>query len=442
MLTIGTVLRNRYRVEGLLGRGGMAHVYKAFDLRRKSNVALKVLRDDVAKDSDFVQRFSEEAQTLVQLHHPNIVPFYAFEQDGGYSFLVLDYVPGVTLHEYLLEKKGPLPLKEVTFILYQVGAALHYAHKEHVIHMDVKPANIMLRSDGRVLITDFGIARAAEHTTTIRAIIGTPSYMSPEQIKREKVDFRADIYSLGVVLFQMVTGQKPFTGEEPKAKGDDRIQKLYYAHVHLKPPRPRDINPRIPEGVEEIILRALEKKPNKRWPTVWSLIKKWEQVVGMSVVSTLPYLRDDTGYTTVQNGPDVPSISARTVKDILTRLGLSSAVFRPKTPQPQNIRQIVQGRLRFLSGPLAGHEIVLSQANILLGRSHICTIRVPDPYVSRKHLRFRYHDGQWFVQDQGSRGGTYVNGNRVQAARLFPGDMIQIGQTLMIFEVDTNSLDR
>ncbi len=437
MLNIGTILRNRYRIEGVLGQGGMAQVYKAFDLRRRATVALKVLRHDIAQDMDFVRRFGHEAQTLVQLYHPNIVPFYAFELDGEYAFLVLDYVPGISLHEYLQEESAPLPLKEVTLILYQVGAALHYAHGEHVIHLDIKPANIMLRNDGRVLITDFGIARAAEHTTATRAIVGTPSYMSPEQIKRERIDHRADIYSLGVVLFQITTGQKPFTGEESDAKGDTRVQRLYYAHLHLKPPRPKELNPDLSAQVERIILRALEKKPDKRWPTVWAMVKAWEKAVGIEAAAMLPFLNEDTGHTTVKNEPASPSFSPQTVKELLTRLGLRIS------PQPGNdssraANRILKGRLRFLSGPLAGHELEVSQPDVLIGRSHTCTIRVPDPYVSRTHLRLRYSEGAWFVQDQGSRSGTYVNGRQVQAGRLFPGDMIQIGQTIMVFDVESD----
>ena len=172
-----TVLRNRYRLEQFVDRGGMADVYVAFDTHRQTRVAVKLLRADLAEDPEFVQRFRREAEALSRLDHPHIVRFYSFEVQGADAFIVMDYVRGSTLRRQLREVDGPLPLEEVTAILQQVGSALQYAHNEGFVHRDVKPGNIMLRSDGEALLSDFGIARAVESVTMTQGPLGSPAYM-------------------------------------------------------------------------------------------------------------------------------------------------------------------------------------------------------------------------------------------------------------------------
>jgi len=179
----GSVLRDRYRLDELLGRGGMADVYLALDLHRQAHIAVKILREDLAEDPDFALRFEHEAEALAKLDHPNIVRFYSFEHDGELAFIVMDYVEGKTLKRRLRDLNGqPLPIAEITDILRNIGSALHYAHREGYIHRDVKAGNIMLREDGKTLLSDFGIARAAESMTMTLGPIGTLPYMSPEQI--------------------------------------------------------------------------------------------------------------------------------------------------------------------------------------------------------------------------------------------------------------------
>ena len=162
MLTVGDILKQRYRIDSFLGRGGMADVYLAFDLRRQTHLAIKVLREDLAEDPESVRRFQREGEALARLDHPFVVRFYAFEVDSPLAFIVMDYVPGSTLRRRLSDIRGPLPLEEVTQILRQVGAALQYAHNEGYIHRDVKPGNVMLREDGAALLSDFGIARGRD----------------------------------------------------------------------------------------------------------------------------------------------------------------------------------------------------------------------------------------------------------------------------------------
>ena len=275
-----TILRNNYRLERLLGRGGMADVYLAFDLRRQAHVALKVLREDLAEDPEFVRRFAREADALARLEHPNVVRFYSFERKGATAFIVMDYVPGTTLQRRLAEAEGPLPLEEVTAMLRRVGAALQFAHGEGYVHRDVKPGNVMLREDGNALLSDFGIARAAESATLTTMAMGTPAYMSPEQILGRELDRRTDIYSLGVVLYELTTGRRPFTGDEYGLTSSGTTTRLREAHLKLPPPDPRTFNPALPAGVAQVIVRALAKEPADRWPDVLSLLQASEGALG------------------------------------------------------------------------------------------------------------------------------------------------------------------
>jgi len=270
------VLRRRYRVEAHLGRGAMADVYLAFDLKRQVRVAVKVLREDLALSSEFLRRFRREAQALARLEHPHIVRFYSFEQHNHVAFIVMDYVRGVTLQRHLAEAKGPLALEAATRILHEVGSALQYAHKEGYIHRDIKAGNILIREDGTAFLSDFGIARAVVSATMTLFPAGTPAYMSPEQIVGQEIDHRADIYSLGVVLYEMVTGRRPFARQEERP---DAVNRLRYALLHLAPADPLTFNRSLTPEAGQVILRALSKAPSARWPDVNSMIRAWEGAV-------------------------------------------------------------------------------------------------------------------------------------------------------------------
>ena len=195
----GQILSGRYRIEEAIGRGGMAEVYKAWDSERNYHVAVKVLREDLAEDREFDHRFRREAQALARLAHRNIVRFYGFEREGYLAFIVMDFVEGTTLRRRIFDADGPLPVDEVLSIVEQVVSALHYAHAQGVLHRDVKPGNIMIQPDpltgtsGRVLLSDFGIAKAADAATMTTVMPGTPAYMSPEQCCSEPLDVRTDV---------------------------------------------------------------------------------------------------------------------------------------------------------------------------------------------------------------------------------------------------------
>ncbi len=276
----GKVLRDRYQVERLLGRGGMADVYLAFDSQRQTYVAIKLIREDLADDADFVRRFGREAAALARLDHPNVVRFYSTEQDGMLSFIVMDYVPGSTLQRRLAQAGGPLPLPEASSILHQVGPALHYAHTMGFIHRDIKPGNIMLREDGTALLSDFGAARIAESSTLATLTIGTPAYMSPEQILGRDLQPQSDLYSFGIVLYEMLTGRRPFTGDEGGLTGTGTLSRLREAHLRLDPPNPSQLNPAVPPALSDAVLKALAKDVGERWPNVLSLVNAWDAALG------------------------------------------------------------------------------------------------------------------------------------------------------------------
>jgi hypothetical protein len=281
------LLLGRYRLRQFLGGGGMADVYLAFDEKRQALVAIKILREDMAEDPYLLRGFRREAEALAKLDHPNIVRFYGFEQDGDTAFIVMDYVDGTTLRRKLKEQGGALPLKDVTAILRDVCAALNYGHLEGFAHRDLKPANVMLKRDGSAVIADFGISRPLASATMTAAITGTPAYMSPEQFEGAQPDARSDIYSLGVMLFELATGRRPFTGEEAELTGTDTPSRLQAAHLRLPPPDPRAINRSLPSAAAEVIGRALAKDPAGRWPDAVSLRRAWEAAVGATDKGTV-----------------------------------------------------------------------------------------------------------------------------------------------------------
>jgi serine/threonine protein kinase/DNA-binding CsgD family transcriptional regulator len=251
---IGRTLRNRYYVEAQLGDGSTAVVYRARDMRLERTVALKVLLPHV-KDTTR-RRFIQEARAIAQFSHPGIMAIYDADEDAGQSFLVVEYVEGETLAHYI-----GAPYATVVRLGAQVADALHYAHARDIIHRDIKPANVMVTRHGQVKIMDLGLAlaRDAKRVTADGMVIGTPAYLSPEQAQGLPLDHRTDIYSLGVVLYELLTGRLPFT--------TDDIAALMLQHVQAPPPPLRSIKPDIPEAVEAAIMQALEKQPDLRYST-------------------------------------------------------------------------------------------------------------------------------------------------------------------------------
>jgi len=262
---IGSALLHRFRVEEFLGKGGMAGVYKVRDEQRAAFLAMKVLHADLAEDKIFLRRFRREAQTLAKLQHPNIVRFYSLELSDDLVFLLLDFVDGITLRKEISRAKGPFSLKRVLEIMQPVCSALHYAHQSGIVHCDIKPANIMIHKNGTVLVSDFGIARMAESATSTMVGVGTPAYMAPELARGESPIPQTDIYALGIVLFEMLTGgDRPFIGESAKTTGSTS-EKIRWEQIYLQPPSPRKLNPSISLELEAVVLKCLNKKPEERY---------------------------------------------------------------------------------------------------------------------------------------------------------------------------------
>ena len=256
------LIEGRYRIERLLGKGGMGAVFLAHDLTLERDVAIKVLPPDVAQDDQIVRRFQQEAKTSAKLDHPNIIPIYRVESEGGLNYFVMKYVAGTSLED-LLEQKQPLPVPEIQRIMWEAACALGHAHQRGVVHRDVKPANIMFDHDGRAMLTDFGISKALQAATGFTAtgmIIGTPHYMAPEQAKGQTVDGRADEYSLGVVGYRMITGELPFAG--------DSVHTILYKHIFEEAPRAAARRADVPEPLSAAVARAMSKDPDHRYPTM------------------------------------------------------------------------------------------------------------------------------------------------------------------------------
>src|SRR5665213_2420465 len=251
----------RYQVTHLIARGGMAMVYRAQDTLLNRPVAIKTLYPELSADPQFVEGFRREAQAAANLSHPNIVPVFDWGEDNGTYFIVMEFVDGRALSS-ILRTAGPLHPDRAAEIAADVAGALAYAHRHGVVHRDVKPGNVLITEEGTIKVTDFGIARAVnteESLTQTGAVMGTATYFSPEQAEGMGVDSRSDIYSLGVVIFEMVTGRPPFLGDTPVAVASK--------HVREHPPAPREVNPGVPPDLEAIILKCLAKSPDHRYAT-------------------------------------------------------------------------------------------------------------------------------------------------------------------------------
>ncbi len=270
---IGKNISNRYRVDSLLGRGGMGDVYKVWDSQRGVFLAMKVLHADLAEDKVFLRRFAREAETLSALQHPHIVRFYGLEQEGRLTFMLMDYVEGTTLRGQIFDSSKPFTVEQVLQIVKPVCSALHYAHQMGRVHCDIKPANIMVKSNGDVLVADFGIARMMENSTTTTMVgAGTPAYMAPEQVLGKNPVPQTDIYALGIVLYEMLTGgERPFTGEQAQTDGSTS-EKVRWEQITLQPPSLRKYNPDISPQLEAVVSNCLQKKPEDRYADAFSLL--------------------------------------------------------------------------------------------------------------------------------------------------------------------------
>ncbi len=264
------LLGRRYRILSRVGEGGMAEVYRARDSVLNRIVAIKVLRPQFASDEEFVERFRREAQAAASLSHPNIVSIYDVGQDGDRYYIVMEYVSGRSLKD-LIREQGPLSPDRAAWIASQILAALDHAHKNNIVHRDIKPHNILVTPEGRVKVTDFGIARATSTSalTETGTIIGTVNYFSPEQARGEAAGVGSDIYSLGVVLYEMLTGRVPFRGDTPIA--------IALQHLQNTAIPPSELSPRVPRDLDRVVMKALEKDPSRRYQHARDMMRALER---------------------------------------------------------------------------------------------------------------------------------------------------------------------
>lgn len=325
---IGKLLDNRYELMDTIGVGGMAIVYKAYCHRLHRFVAVKILRRDLASGEEFRRRFHDEAQAVAMLSHPNIVSVYDVSRDDGLDYIVMELIDGITLKQYMKKKGQPLSWREALHYITQIMRALGHAHSRGIIHRDIKPQNIMVLRDGSVRVADFGIARvmsAAQNTLTQEAL-GSVHYISPEQARGSRIDERADIYSAGVVLYEMLTGRLPFEGDSPVS--------VAIQHINSIPLSPRELNPSIPEALEAITLKAMASKVERRYKNAEEMIRDLEEFrKNPNVVFDYEHQQD-----LVAPPSDEPTQVIDTESINIRRKAYSMPVSKPR-PKPQPVEE-------------------------------------------------------------------------------------------------------
>ena len=268
---IGKLLDNRYEIMEQIGMGGMARVFRALDHRLNRQVAVKILREDLAEDAELRRRFHEESQAVAMLSHPNIVAVYDVSRSSDLEYIVMELIDGITLKQYMQKKGNKLNWREALHFITQIVKALGHAHSRGIIHRDIKPHNIMVLRDGSVKVADFGIARVASggHSTLTQEALGSVHYISPEQARGSHIDARSDLYSAGVVLYEMITGRLPFEGDTPVA--------VAIQHINSIPLSPREIDPAIPEALEAITMKAMAPNPDNRYASADEMLSDLEE---------------------------------------------------------------------------------------------------------------------------------------------------------------------
>lgn len=300
MLKTGMIIAERYEIVGKIGTGGMADVYKAMDHKLNRFVAVKVLKPEFREDTTFIKKFRSEAQAAAGLTHPNIVNVFDVGDDGGVYYIVMELIEGITLKEYI-SKKGRLSIKEATSIAIQVSMGLEAAHSHGIVHRDVKPQNIIISTDGKVKVTDFGIARAASSNTISSNVMGSVHYSSPEQVRGGYSDEKSDIYSLGITLYEMVTGRVPFDGDTTVA--------IAIKHLQEEMVPPSVYTPDLPYSLEQIILKCTQKSVDRRY-------SQMEDVIADLKHSLIDPQGDFVKLTTVDNDAKTVVISEEELGEI------------------------------------------------------------------------------------------------------------------------------
>lgn len=401
---VGKTLLDRYFLREHLGSGGMADVYVAWDNLRSTAMAVKVLRRDLSTNKQFSHRFRREAELLRKLEHPIIARIYEFERDGDIAFLVMDWVQGQSLNKLIDQRNKAFTAPEVNEILGPISTALHYAHKKNVYHCDVKPANILMHKDGRVFLTDFGVARLATENLTG----GTPPYMAPEQIRKEKVNERTDIYGLGITIYEMLSGGKvPYRGNSVSSQGSTLKEKVKWEHLHLPLPPLNRFNNKISSSLSKIVEKALHKEPNRRYSDVLEFSEAFKKAAANDHDNRTTFLTDLQDIVD-EDGP---------TKKIPFRKRWKTIVSRNSTPN-----------LHCRNGEYNQRTIQIPREGLRVGRSSQNQLILKERSVSRMHAVVYITPEGAFIRDENSSLGTLLNGQRITGiAALQHGDVIQIG---------------
>jgi serine/threonine protein kinase len=394
---IGTTIGN-YRIEREIGEGGMSHVYVGRTIARTDilpedyEVVLKVMSDELAGEVTARKRFVKEAQILSKLRHRYITRFYEFINDARNAVLVMEFVEGTPV-DVLLSEKGALPVPQAITVAQCLLEALVYAHGKGIIHRDIKPANLIRENAGVVKVTDFGIAKIKEGSTSPGStvltksgfLLGTPHYMSPEQIREPKdAGAKSDIYSSGIVLYEMLTGQLPFNSRS--------LPKLIDAIYRGEKPTPSSVRPEVNAELEAIVLKAMAPRMDQRYETAREFYEALEEYNA----------RQPVMQTVKQSGPHVPSLGD-TQKDHAQQWQLVHV------KNESNEKHPIEGE------------------NVMVGRDRTCSIVLSHPAVSRRHARFTHSGAVLVLEDLQSANGTYVNNTRVEKVKLKAGDVVRFG---------------
>lgn len=457
----------QFRIVERIGVGGMAMVFKAYQPTLDRYVAIKVLPAYHARDPVFVKRFEQEARSVAKLAHPNIVQIHDFgKSQGDIMYIVMEYVDGGTLKDRL---RRALPVAEAADFIIQAAEGLDCAHRNGIVHRDVKPGNMLLRKDGHLLLSDFGIAKMLEGTTNLTRAgtgIGTPQYMSPEQGMGQPVDRRSDIYSLGIVFFHCLTGRVPFQGDSP----------ITVTVKQMNEPLPIDrlAGERVPGQIIQVIQQMTAKQPAERYQSADAAIDALTSALASSNLvpprswrgASLPSLAQTpvdrarpsgqlAGYATGnprvgQSHPMTPAsiincfrcgapnpstrLYCTTCGDDLSNKRASSDRYLGPNGRP------VLARLSIQNGAMAGRSYRFHQDVTTIGRTNGNDLVISGRTVSRRHARLWFADGRWFLEDLQSANGTLVNNVRIyQPIMLNDGDVINFGDEVVVFSITYGS---
>lgn len=305
---IGSTIADRYRFDICLGEGTFAKVYRVHDTRRNVDLAAKVLRPDISHEPTFLERFRREGDVLERLQHPNIVRYYDLIETSEAVFILMDYISGETLQSILYTTGHPLTVRQAFDFLKPLTAALHFAHGEGIIHRDLKPANILIHENGTLFVTDFGIARLLDDVTFTASLgqaLGTPLYMAPEQITNGQISAATDIYSLGIILYQMLTGDVPFSGRHPATQGNTLSERITYEHLYLRPAPLQSAEVQIPDAVQEVVLQCLAKDPPKRPHSVRDVYDLMAEALGAAPSELTPHPKEQSTTPPAMTLPEI-----------------------------------------------------------------------------------------------------------------------------------------